>query len=129
MGTCPGNNCRANWLNGGTNDDRTASNRPDPGYGSDHPSDRSRVRLGAPADPRSSAPRDEGANLRLHITPVDASVYVDGKFYGTARDSGRLALAAGRHRIEVVRPGYHTYDDEVEVADDAPTDLDINLER
>jgi hypothetical protein len=108
-------------------DDRMAADRPrDDRYGDEHPSDRSHARLGTNDRPRY---KDEGATLRLRITPQDASVYVDGRFYGTARDSSRLDLAPGRHRVEVVRPGYHTYDNEIEVGGDAPADLEVTLER
>ena len=78
---------------------------------------------------RLDAPRGAVAPLRLNVKPDDASVYVDGRFYGTAREASRLHLAPGRHRIEVVRPGYRTYDHEIDVTGDSPTDLDVTLDR
>jgi len=73
--------------------------------------------------------RDEGASLRLNVTPEDSSVYVDGRFYGTARDSRRLDLAPGRHKVEVVRPGYRTFEKDVEIEAERTQDLDVALER
>jgi hypothetical protein len=78
---------------------------------------------------RSEAPRGGVGPLRLSVNPDDASVYVDGRFYGTAREASRLHLTPGEHRIEVVRPGYRTYDHEIKVGGDAPTNLDVTLER
>lgn len=60
--------------------------------------------------------RDAGRGvLDLQIEPADASVYIDGEFFGKASQLSRVELAPGRHRIEVVRPGYKTEETEVEV--------------
>ena len=56
--------------------------------------------------PAASA-RGELGTLRLDVRPSDASIYVDGAFRGTGRLRS-LRLPPGRHRIEVVRPGYRT---------------------
>ncbi len=69
------------------------------------------------------------ATLRLNVTPPDASVYVDGAFRGTAREVATIQLAPGRHKLEVVRPGYRTVEREVEVAADDPGDVTIELEK
>jgi hypothetical protein len=76
--------------------------------------------------------REEGAPgnvLRLVVRPTDASVYVDGEFRGSGAEAGSLVLAPGRHRIEVVRPGYRTQDRAVEVGPHSSTELTIELER
>jgi hypothetical protein len=70
-----------------------------------------------------------GGFLKLEVEPADASVYVDGAFRGSAREASELRLAPGRHRIEVVRPGYKTVDREVDVTPGATTRLRIELER
>jgi hypothetical protein len=67
--------------------------------------------------------------LRLSVRPDDASVYVDGAFRGSAREASELRLPPGRHRIEVVRPGYRTLEREVDIAPNETTDLNIELER
>lgn len=72
---------------------------------------------------------DAGAQLRLSVRPDDASVYVDGEFRGSGRQAGSLSVAPGRHRIEVVRPGFKTFDREVEVSADRPADVEVELER
>jgi hypothetical protein len=67
--------------------------------------------------------------LRLNVRPDDASVYVDGKFRGTGREAAQLELPPGRHRVEVVRPGYRTFDVEVDVKADQPAELTAELQR
>jgi hypothetical protein len=78
---------------------------------------------------RDRAPSREGGELRLSVRPDDASVYLDGEFRGSGRQVSTLFVPPGRHRIEVVRPGYRTYDREVEVTPDRPADVTIELER
>ena len=75
--------------------------------------------------------RDEGedGSVRLSISPRDASVYVDGEFRGSGRDAASLRLRPGRHRIEVVRPGFRTIEREVEVERGQSTTVTFELER
>jgi hypothetical protein len=80
----------------------------------------------APGEPPSG---EHLGQLRLRVEPPDASVYVDGAFRGSGREAGALRLAPGRHRIEVVRPGYRTADQEIEVAPGETTQLSVTLER
>ena len=67
--------------------------------------------------------------LRLDVRPADASVYVDGAFRGTGREAAALRLAPGRHRLEVVRPGYRTIEREVDVAPGQSSEVTIDLEK
>ncbi len=73
--------------------------------------------------------RDAQGTLRLDVRPDDASVYVDGTFSGSARELSRLQLSPGRHRIEIVRPGFRTYDRDVEVDSGRSLDLSVELEK
>lgn len=70
-------------------------------------------------DPQSEepAPRPSGGRgmLMLEVEPADASVYVDGEFRGAARQARTLELPEGRHRVEVVRPGYKPVEREIEI--------------
>ena len=71
--------------------------------------------------------------LRLGVEPSDAAVYLDGEFLAhgneLSRLHGALPVAQGPHRIEVVRPGFESRSVEVDVAGDAPVDVEIRLER
>ena len=78
-------------------------------------------------EPRDT--RDAQGTLRLEVRPDDASVYVDGTFSGSARELSHLPLSAGRHRIEIVRPGFRTYDRDVEVDSGRSFDLSVELEK
>jgi len=75
--------------------------------------------------------RDQGdtGSVRLQINPRDASVYVDGEFRGSGRQATNLRLRPGRHRIEVVRPGFRTVEREVDVQAGQSTDVEFELER
>ena len=80
---------------------------------------------------RSSRPDDPAATgrFRLTVRPADASVYVDGAFRGTGREAASLSLSPGRHRVEVVRPGYQTIEKEVQVGPGEPAEMTIELEK
>ena len=84
--------------------------------------------VSAPEEPPAAADERAG-RLRLSVQPEDASVYIDGAFRGSGREAGSLRLAPGRHRIEIVRPGYRTSEQEVEVAPGETTPLSVTLER
>lgn len=71
-------------------------------------------------------------SLRLTVVPADASVYLDGRFLGTGADVGRLrrglAVTAGEHLLEVVRPGHAPVARRVVVGDGDDLELEIALE-
>ena len=69
--------------------------------------------------PDRPASPDARGEVFFEIEPADASVYVDGEFHGKASQVSRLELSAGRHRIEVVRPGYRTEETEINVEGEA----------
>lgn len=54
--------------------------------------------------------REEPGRLKLEIAPVDASIYLDGRFLGTGHELARLhsglMVSPGEHTLEVVRPGF-----------------------
>lgn len=79
--------------------------------------------------PAAREGRSEHGRLRMNVRPADASVYVDGQFRGSGKQVERLELPPGRHRIEVVRPGFRTFDREVEVRPGDTVDVDVELER
>lgn len=72
-------------------------------------------------------PRESGATLRLNVRPDDAVVYVDGEFRGPARRVTTLTLTPGRHSIEVLRPGYESFERAIEIGRDRPADIDVEL--
>ncbi len=58
--------------------------------------------------------RSEPGRAQISATPGDASVYLDGRFLGTAEDlarrGGEVILDPGEHRVQVSRPGYREKD-------------------
>lgn len=81
-----------------------------------------------PVSDRRPAARDLGS-VRFDVTPEDASVYVDGEFQGSARRLGELDLRAGRHRVEVVRPGFETVERDIEIEPGRVARIAIDLTR
>lgn len=71
--------------------------------------------------------RGAAGELRMIVHPADASVYVDGEFRGSGREARRLGLAAGPHRVEVVRPGFAPVDRQVEIEAGRRLDLHVEL--
>jgi hypothetical protein len=82
----------------------------------------------ATIEAREQARSDYGT-LQIDVQPEDASVYVDDQFRGTAADARRLRLRPGRHRLEIVRPGYRTHQDEVVVEPGVRVVVDVILDR
>jgi hypothetical protein len=110
---------------------------PSYGYGYDYPAGDSYAAEPPPADedapPASSDERREDVrargDLRLDVRPDDASVYLDDRFLGSARELRTLALPPGPHRVEVVRPGFRTVERTVQVRLDAPATVVVELTR
>jgi len=77
-----------------------------------------------------------GANTRtfaLQVHPADATVYIDGNYYGTADvdESGELQvlLPKGMHKIEIVRPGYESFSKEIQVDENSNEKIVVNLQK
>jgi len=73
-------------------------------------------------------PADAG-RMRIDVRPEDATVYVDGHFVGTSQILRRepLPVPPGPHLIEVVRPGYKTYQATVEIKSGETSEIAIDL--
>ena len=92
-----------------------------PGWGSDR--DRGDRPRGRPAVSAGLG----AAELRLAVRPGDAVIYVDGEYRGPGGQVRRLALPPGRHSVEVVRPGFQTFERALDLERDTPADLDVEL--
>jgi len=76
--------------------------------------------------------QDQG-HMKLKVKPRNAKVYVDGYFVG-AVDSfdgafQKLALNAGRHKVEVKADGYETADFDVVITPDQTVTFQGELKR
>jgi hypothetical protein len=84
--------------------------------------------VAAEAEPAEEAkPANASAQISIDVKPADAAVYLDGKFVGTADEVDELDLAAGRHRLEVVRPGHVTFVKELEVPKEGKQELELQI--
>jgi hypothetical protein len=91
--------------------------------------DRDDARWNAAGRSEGPAVPGDAGRLKLRVQPADASVYVDGAFRGSGEEAAALPLPPGRHRVEVVRPGYRTVEREVEITPGGATELSIELEK
>ncbi|HEY4492514.1 MAG TPA: PEGA domain-containing protein, partial [Acidobacteriota bacterium] len=68
----------------------------------------------------------------LEVQPADATVYIDGNDYGTSGATGgelQVLLPEGSHKLEVVRPGFKTFTQELKVEHDSNDRIVVNLEK
>ena len=82
--------------------------------------------------PRAEAaepPTGTDGGVRLRVEPRDATVYVDDTYRGTARDLPALRLPAGRHRVQLVRPGFRPLEKEFDVEANRTIDLEVSMEK
>lgn len=67
----------------------------------------------------------------LEIQPEEASIYLNGKFWGIAPPGGKienLRLEPGKYTLEVAKPGYQDYKKELEVKEQK-LKIHIKLEK
>lgn len=77
----------------------------------------------------SSAP---STLVRLEVTPVDTAIYLNGKFWGIAPETGKignLRLKPGKYLFEAFKPGYKPFSRESVVPKQETFDIRINLEK
>ena len=69
--------------------------------------------------------------LTLQVQPTDATVYIDGTYYGSTGSGGNVEvlLPDGSHRVEVVRPGYESFEKDVLIGANSPSSLTVMLKK
>jgi len=68
----------------------------------------------------------EDGKLKIHVSPKQAYVFVDGK---AIRDGGQtISLTKGEHEVEVRNYGYTPMTKAVEISADKTTDLAVSLQ-
>ncbi|HLP59915.1 MAG TPA: PEGA domain-containing protein [Candidatus Deferrimicrobium sp.] len=89
-----------------------------------------------PVEMGAEEAEDEGSNVELinvtlEIEPKEAAIYLDGKFWGIAPESGtidNLRLEPGKYTLEIVKPGYQSIKKELDIKDRDLT-LTFKLEK
>ncbi len=74
----------------------------------------------------------EFSKVVLEVGPADSSIYVDGKFWGISPANGvinNFNLLKGKHRIEVLKPGYKTVLKIINVTGKGETKVIVKLEK
>ena len=70
-----------------------------------------------------------GATLQLHLQPADAAVLVDGQPVKPQGQPPAIeGLAAGKHQLRILAPGYQPWQGEVDLSGQAPVVLERRLE-
>ena len=74
------------------------------------------------------APATGFGTVDLFIQPSNAEVFIDGQRWRSS-DEGHfiIQLPAGKHRVEVRRPGYRTYRTEIDVPEGSVMPLNVSL--
>ena len=67
------------------------------------------------------------ANLTIRSRVVDAEVLVDEQLVGKTPLSASVSVPAGKHRVELRRPGYHSGKQEVDVGESATGEVSLDL--
>lgn len=80
-------------------------------------------------DPRRPVAPARVGLLSLRIQPVDAEILVDGARWEGPADRGfvTVELEEGRHRVEVRKPGFTTYAEDVLIRRGRTLSLDVSL--
>lgn len=99
--------------------------------GRDDTYERSSMRPRAEAQLGYEMPAATG-RVRFRVEPIDAAVYVDGEYRGSARDiraSGGLELAEGDHTVVLVRDGYADRTVDISVRGGTRSEVNVRMER
>jgi hypothetical protein len=80
-----------------------------------------------PFSPGADTQRD--GTLALRVQPGDAIVYIDGEQWRGPQGQDRLViqLAAGSHRVRVEKPGFQSFEVQVDVRAGETTGLNVSL--
>jgi hypothetical protein len=81
-----------------------------------------------PGHAPSAATQNHGT-LTLRVQPADASVYIDDEMWRGPRGQDRLVifLPAGSHRVRVEKPGFQSFDVQIDVRAGETTGLNVSL--
>ncbi len=83
------------------------------------------------AGPETTSFPTKWVKVSLEVEPLEASIYLNGKFWGIAPDTGKIEnirLKAGDYSLEVIKPGYKSVKKLFSVKD-ADLKLSIKLQK
>jgi serine/threonine-protein kinase len=83
---------------------------------------------GESSDEEPKAETAETFTYRFKILPLAATVYIDGERMSVPQVLSGVELTRGRHRIKVVSPGCHAYENEFRVDGPARSKITIALD-
>lgn len=82
-----------------------------------------------PQQPRRTSTAASFGTLSLRVKPADAEILVDGERWGTLEGVEQMVihLPVGRHRVEIRKEGYRSFDTEVDILQGEATPLHVSL--
>jgi hypothetical protein len=83
-----------------------------------------------PSAQRSHRPPARFGMLALRIQPADAKIFIDGELWGSSEGFEKLVihLPAGRHRIEIRKDGFQTFETDVDIQSGETAPLNVKLD-
>ena len=93
-----------------------------------------RLRPKAPVTEKTYELNLEGTgSLVLDVEPADATLYIDGVFYGAcsefSEEEGAIVLREGAHNVQIVRPGYETHTDVLKIHSGRDVEINAKLRK
>lgn len=77
---------------------------------------------------RAAEPAAGFGTLDLFVQPVSAEVLIDGERWVTSEDGHFMVqVPAGKHRVEIRKPGYRRFAAEIEIRDGEIAPLNVSL--
>jgi len=84
---------------------------------------------GGPVPFPPSADLQRSGTLALRVQPSDASIYIDGELWRGPQGQDRLVihLVEGSHRVRVDKPGFQSFDVQIDVRAGETTSFNVSL--
>lgn len=81
------------------------------------PGKKTTINVSMQLDPKAQFPTGVTSQVKLHVTPDRAAVFVDDAYVGTTKEFGgvgrAMVIAPGRHHVKIALAGYQDFTTEV----------------
>jgi hypothetical protein len=85
-----------------------------------------------PAEKPAASQERSLTSVILTVTPAETAIYIDGKFWGLAPETGKienLRLRPGKYVIEAFKPGHKVFKREVAIPRGEKFELAVSLQK
>jgi hypothetical protein len=81
------------------------------------PGKKTTINVSMQLDPKAQFPTGVTSQVKLHVTPDRAAVFVDDAYVGTTKEFGgvgrAMVIAPGKHRVKIALAGYQDFTTEI----------------